>query len=501
MTTNGRLDVLLVNPGNRRQVYQVLADDLAAIEPPVWVGLIATYVRTQGLSVHILEANAEGLSPEEAAQRAVDINPVLTAVIVYGQQPSASTQTMPAAGDFCRAYKQLAPDRPVIMVGGHVASLPERTLQEEATDFVSSGEGPVTVVELAQALKSNETNLRKVHDLWFLEDGKIRRGPAAPLIRDIEGQMKGMAWDLLPMHLYRAHNWQTFGNLARQPYASMYTSLGCPFHCSFCCIQAPFKSGEAAAGFGENVNTYRYWSTPTVLDQIGYLVEKHGVRNFKFADEMFVLNPRHVATIAEGIVERGYDLNIWAYARVDTVRDDMVDKLKAAGFNWLAFGLESGSDRVRDGVDKRFEQDEIYHTLKKVRSAGINVVGNYIFGLPDDDMETMQQTLDLALDLNVEWGNFYSAMAYPGSQLYDFAVQQGWKLPPTWSGYSQHAVDTLPLPTKYLTAGEVLKFRDEAFLKYHTHPNYLAMIRQKFGEPTVEHIKDMASHRLVRNNI
>ena len=80
----------------------------------------------------------------------------------------------------------------------------------------------------------------------------------------------------------------------------------------------------------------------------------------------------------------------------------------------------------------------------------------------------MQRTLDLALDLNCEFANFYSAMAYPGSPLYEEAIRRGWRLPETWSGYSQHSVDTLPLPTRHISAGEVLSFRDRAFDTYFT---------------------------------
>ena len=180
------------------------------------------------------------------------------------------------------------------------------------------------------------------------------------------------------------------------------------------------------------------------------------MRNIKFADEMFVLNQRHVLGICDLIIERGYDLNIWAYARVDTVNDSMLDKLKRAGFNWLALGIEAADERVLTDVDKRYQVGEVYDTVRQIKGAGINIIGNYIFGLPEDTHETMQRTLDLALDLNCEFANFYSAMAYPGSPLYEQAVRNGWRLPDTWSGYSQHAVDTLPLPTRHLSAGEVL---------------------------------------------
>ena len=110
----------------------------------------------------------------------------------------------------------------------------------------------------------------------------------------------------------------------------------------------------------------------------------------------------------------------------------------------------------------------------------------------------MQETLDLALDLNCEFANFYSAMAYPGSQLYTLALKEGWKLPATWSGYSQHAVDTLPLPTRHLPAGEVIRFRDDAFHKYFTSPKYLALVEQKFGAKTLQHIRDMTTFKLER---
>jgi anaerobic magnesium-protoporphyrin IX monomethyl ester cyclase len=246
------------------------------------------------------------------------------------------------------------------------------------------------------------------------------------------------------------------------------------------------------------VNSYRFWSPTRVIEAIDVLVNKYGVRNIKFADEMFVLNVRHVSAICDLIVERGYDLNIWAYARIDTVKDGMLDKLKLAGFNWLAFGIEAASDRVLNDVDKRYEVKQVYDTIAKVRAAGINIIGNYIFGLPEDDLESMQQTLNLALELNTEFANFYSAMAYPGSALYSQAVANGWPLPQTWSGYSQHAVDTLPLPTKHLPAGEVLKFRDHAFHTYFTHPSYLSYVERRFGTETVAHIRDMSTHRLER---
>jgi len=503
MSTNDALDLVLINPGNPKQTYQSLAENkLTAIEPPVWAGLMASFVRLKGYSVAILDANALGLTPAEAVEQVANMNPVLTAVVVYGHQPSASTQNMPAASAATRALKERLPANHVLMLGGHVASLPERTLEEEACDYTCRGEGLDTLIDLIETLKANNAHdLSKVRGLCYQVDGKVLSNATGPLLKDLDNEMPAVAWDLLPMERYRAHNWHCFDGLVREPYAAIYTTLGCPYHCEFCCIQAPFKDGEKESGYKAETNSYRFWSPEVVMKQIDTLVKDYGVRNIKFADEMFVLTPKHVLGLCDLIIERGYDLNIWAYARVDTVQPNMIAKLKQAGFNWLAFGIESGNARVRDGVNKGIGQADIFETLEAVREAGIHVIGNYIFGLPEDDLDSMKDTLDLAIALNCEFANFYCTMAYPGSPLYSRAEHEGWKLPEAWSGYSQHSTDSLPLPTKYCSASEVIRFRDNAFQVYYNNPKYLESIRVKFGQETAQHIRDMASHKLVRDNV
>jgi radical SAM superfamily enzyme YgiQ (UPF0313 family) len=502
MTPSGKthLDLLLVNPGNRSRVFQSLGSALSAIEPPVWAGLMATTLRNRGFTVQILDTNAEGLTPEEAADIISDLKPFLTAIVVYGHQPSASTQNMPAVGDLCKALKAKGPDYPILLVGGHVAALPERTLREEEADFICDGEGPYTITELLQALKSKRPDLGKVAGLWYRDnEGHVRSAAyAAPLMKDLDREMPEIAWDLLPMEKYRAHNWHCFGGLSRTPYASFYTSLGCPYHCSFCCIQAPFRSGEKSLRLNKTVNSYRLWSPKTVINQIGVLVERYGVRNIKIADEIFVLHPTHVNDICDLIIQRGYDLNIWAYSRLDTIKEGMIEKMKRAGINWLAFGVEAASQRVRDDAGKGYGPEKALRIIEAVRAAGINVIGNFIFGLPEDNLDTLEETLGLALDLNCEFANFYCAMAYPGSRLYDQAIRNGWALPESWSGYSQHAIDTTPLPTRYLSAAEVLRFRDQAFQTYFSGQRYLDMISRKFGIETADQIREMTKHNLKR---
>ena len=222
------------------------------------------------------------------------------------------------------------------------------------------------------------------------------------------------------------------------------------------------------------------------------------MKNLKIVDELFVLKKSHYMTICKGIIERGLDLNIWAYARVDTVDPDDLEIMKKAGVNWLALGIESANPKVRDGATKNMRVNEIKKVVRMIQDAGIRVIGNYIFGLPDDTLETMQETLDMAVDLNCEFANLYSAMAYPGSKLYDIAIKEKWKLPESWGGFSQHSYDCLPLRNKQLSSAQILRFRDEAFDKYFSNPVYLNMLEEKFGRNVREHIEKIAAKKLKR---
>ncbi len=492
MNNDSRADVLIVSPGNNRVIYQDLATDYAAIEPPIWAALMANFLRRRSIEVAIADQEAEGLSLDQLLSRAEELKCKVAAIVVYGQQPSASTQNMTMSIEIAKAFRKNLPSVRTILIGGHVSALPRESLLESEADFVCQGEGPLTLEALLQLKDlSDETGLARVPGLWYRSQGRPAFAGECAVIpeKDLPSVLPGMAWDLLPMKAYRAHNWHCFENIHdRQPYASLYTSLGCPFRCTFCCINAPFSKPSI-----------RYWDPHFVITELDTLATKYGVRNIKIADEMFVLNEEHVMTLCDLIIERGYDFNFWAYARVDTVKDKFLDKLNRAGFRWLCLGIESGSKHVRDGVLKgRYKEDDIRTTVRHVKDAGINVLGNYIFGLPDDTYESMQDTLDLAVELNCEMANFYSGMAYPGSGLFQTAKQNGWALPGKWQDFSQHSYEQLPLPTEHLTAGEVLAFRDKAWQVYFTNPAWLNLVREKFGQDVVDHFAKLSQVTLRR---
>ena len=471
-------DVVLINPGASRTIYQNLSDDLSAIEPPTWVRMIAGWLIDKGFDVAILDQDAYRWTPEEVAEQVKKLNPRFVAIVVSGQQPSASTQQMTGASLLAKAIQGVKK----IMIGNHPSALPEMTLLEEDVDYVCDGEGPLTIAGIL-----NDKPFSSIPGLvWSTgTHGSVVHNLSAPLIPIDE--LHGDVWELLPMDKYRAHTWQCLDGSPRQPYASIYTTLGCPFKCSFCCINV-----------FQHSSTYRRRTPSKVVEQIKHLYQVYGVKTFKIADEMFVLDPSHYLPICEGLAELpfAHELNIWAYARIDTVKPETLSLMRRAGIRWLALGIESGSAHVRDGAIKSLDEDDIRNVVKTIQDADINVIGNFIFGLPDDTIESMQETLKLSKELNCEFANYYSAMPYPGSRLFDETRQED--LPKNWSGYSQHSADTTPLPTATLTSREVLEFRDNAFHSYFEDDRYLSMIHGKFGAKAVEHIKLMTATRLSR---
>jgi anaerobic magnesium-protoporphyrin IX monomethyl ester cyclase len=495
-----KLDVLFVHPNGAPIIYQELSKTYSAIEPPIWAALMANNARKNGWTTQLLDCEAEHLNAAQSANAIDTLDPRLVAIVIYGQQPSASTQNMAGTNALLAELKERYGRLKTVLIGLHPSAVSRQTLGDEQTDFVCQGEGPHTVNALLSINMNDTSQLATVPGLWYREDGKIVCTKPAPLIaqEDLAKELPGMAWDLLPMDKYRTSNWHAMtNNDERTPFASLYTSLGCPFKCSFCCINAPFGNNNLE-NWDYGRNKFRYWDPEYIIKEFEQL-HQMGIRNVKLADEMFVLYKNHFMKLCELLHERRYDFNIWAYARIDTVKEEYLETLKKAGVNWLALGIESGNTAVRKDVIKgKFTEVNIRDLVEKIQDHGINVIGNYIFGLPEDNFETMQDTLDLANDLNCEFANFYSAMAYPGSKLYLDAVEENWELPDTYVGFSQHSYETMPLPTKHIAAADVLKFRDEAFLKYYKNPTYLDMIENKFGLLTRNGIEDMTKIKLKR---
>jgi radical SAM superfamily enzyme YgiQ (UPF0313 family) len=180
----------------------------------------------------------------------------------------------------------------------------------------------------------------------------------------------------------------------------------------------------------------RFRSTALITATLEKLA-KLGVDTERISDEMFLLNRCHCEPLLNNIVERDPKLRTQTSSRVDTVRPAALDLFRRAGIGWLALGIKAGSRLLRKEVSKGFFQEvNIREICKTVCDADINVISNSIFGLPDDALAAMQQTLDLALELNTEMANMHAWQALPGSPIYRQAIRNGWKLPDSYAGCS-----------------------------------------------------------------
>ena len=193
---------------------------------------------------------------------------------------------------------------------------------------------------------------------------------------------------------------------------------------------------------------------------------------------------------------------MWAYASVATVDRPMLENMRSVGIKWLCYGFETGNNFIAKECGKTKSSsgwcDKIMEVAHITTEADIYINANWMFGFPTENYAQMQETLHVAQCINSEWVNMYTAMAYPGSRLYEEAKAKGVPLPKKWTEFSQFSVDSLPLPTEYRSGKEVLFFRDYAWNTYFTNPFYLDMIYRKFGEETVRHIVEMTQTKLER---
>jgi radical SAM superfamily enzyme YgiQ (UPF0313 family) len=503
------MDALFVNPDSSAKAYQELAKVYSAIEPPTWALLLAESCRSRGFEVGILDCDAERLTLNDSIARIEVLRPRLVVLVVYGQNPNSGTTNMSGALALARAIKDARLNTKVCFVGSHTSALPKEVLSQDCVDIVLLNEG---VYALHNLLRSNLAD-----DLSFIKGiGYKKREPGGFVVPTLNPpqsvvppdrmdlDLPGYAWDLLPyrkspLDLYRAHFWHAdFNHDKRTPFAAIYTSLGCSFACEFCMINIVNRVDNGDEIDASHSRGMRFWSPAWVSREMEKLALL-GVQTLRISDEMFFLNRRHYLPVLQSIVERGFEFNMWTYSRVDTVRHDALALFRQAGVNWLALGVEAGNQVVRQKVTKgSFRDVNIREICRTIRDAGINIISNYIFGLPDDNLETMQQTLDLALELNTEMANMYPCQALPGSPLYHLARKNGWKLPDSYEGYAFLSYECEPLPTKYLSAEEVLCFRDQAWQTYFSNHAYLELVERKFGLQQRKNVEEMAKIRLKR---
>jgi radical SAM superfamily enzyme YgiQ (UPF0313 family) len=507
------MDVVFINPSNASNLYQGLADKLSAIEPPTWALLLAESVRSRGFSTAIIDANAEKLTDQEILNRVLALNPRLISFVVYGQNVNAGTAGMAGATRTSKYIKNKLPESTISFFGSYIQALPKKALEDERSiDFGFTNEGVYALWNILK-LKFIDTNsIRNIKGIVWRDSESIIINPAEQVVptERMDTDLPGYAWDLLPykekpLDLYRAPMWHgEYSEEKRSPYAAIQTSLGCMFACSFCMINIVNRNDEEELGVAGNYSKMRFWSPEFIIKEFDKLAALD-VRTIRIVDEMFLLNRKYFVPLCELIASRSYakELRMWAYSRVDTIKNpDFLTLVRSAGIKWLCLGIESAERKVRLEISKgKFEDVDIKKVIKYVHDADIEVMANYIVGLPSENREMMQRTLDLSLELCTSGWNMYAAMALPGSALYRQAIENNYKMPESYEGFSFHSYETIPMPTEHLSAAEILAFRDEAFNLYHLDSKFLKRIKEKFGDKAVENIRQMTKIKLKRKII
>lgn len=519
-----KLDVLFINANSSKINYQQLSEKFSAIETPIWAGMLANHTRKNGFSTLILDCEALRIDTEDSAKLIVDLNPRLAVFVVQGQNPNDSTPKMEGCTATSKMVKELNSNQKILFVGPHVSALPRETLAfESSIDFIAQNEGVYTISNLLKiedledtlylskvkglGYRSKEFNIKNMNPLNLTEKELVKNSkiilndPEILVPKDLLSiDLPGIAWDLLPDPTkYRTSSWHSWTNDTNSsPFVSLYTSLGCPYQCSFCMINILNRTDNSPGIVSSDSNIYRQWDPEFIIKQFDKLAEM-GVKNIKIADELFLFNKKHFLKLSSLLKERDYGFNIWCYSRVDTCKKEYLEPLKEAGVNWLALGIENPDQVLRkDFVKGGFQEIRILDLIKEIQSADISVGGNYIFGLPPDTKESMQNTLNFALENFTEYVNFYPSQALPGSPLYKKAVEKGWKLPERYSGYSMLGYHTENLRNDQLTSEEILQFRDKAYDIYWSDARVLEKMKSKFGNKCIENLMETNKIKLKR---
>ncbi len=374
-----------------------LQTSLAGIEPPLWASLCASY-----MDADILDAEALNLSLDQTEYEIKRRHPDKIIIVVMGNNPS-------------------------------VSSTPKMPISEE----------------LASRLPFNKVFLTGIHPLAI--------GSKYQLIFQPFQGTPDIDWSKLPMDKYRAHNWHCLSGVPRSPYASVYTSLGCPYsNCYYCNIKTLYPDKK-----------FQLRPIPNVIKEIDTLVTRYHVKNIKFWDELFAFKEDRVLEICKGL--ESYDLNIWAYARLDTITEQMLKAMKRGGIQWLAYGFESVKDK------KFISRTE--DVIKMTKDAGISIIANFMFGLPGTTEDDDKASVEFAMKHLFEFVNFYTAYPYPGSAWYN-----------DW-------VKTNPQNIDFNQYHNISPFRKKAFNDYFTNPEYLSMLKAKWGQQAVKQIEFMLENQ------
>lgn len=397
--------ILLVNPPlvggvafTRQGRCQEREEVLGTTKPPYTLALAAALLRQQGVDVRLVDLTAEQQTTGSliGRLRAEGFTPDL---VVF---PS-TTPTLGADAREMAALKA-AFGSPLVCFGPHASTAPAESMSyAPEVDAMIVGEPEDAIVALASG---DRADFGAVPSVTWRRDGAVVPHTA-------RGSFAGFAsapapgWDLLDLRRYRLP-------MVNAPYVIVETSRGCPYSCDFCV--APIHQGHK----------FRERSAAALVDEIAWAQQTFGVRYFYLWGDTVTLNQKTFSAFCEELIARKLDVRWFGNARADNLTDPaFVHRLRRSGCWMLAMGIESSSPEIRKDMVKRLEEQKVRTAFANLRDAGIKSFAFFIFGYPGDTPESMRATADYALELDPDFANFYPAVPYPGTALYDKVRQLG----------------------------------------------------------------------------
>ena len=421
----------------------------ASLNPPLGLAYVAAYLRKSGHECRIVDGIAEPRPLDAFTKMAGGYDVIgITALSSYAVRVI----------ELMRALKANADCAPVVVGGPHATVLPE-SLLERGADYAVIGEGEAAMAELVAHLSSGSPPLREIRGLAFFENGACVRTGAREDISPLD-EVPLPARDLLPMHLYRT----SVARASRQPSHSMLASRGCPGVCSFCDKRT----------FGSRI---RAFSPARIVEEFFLLRDKYGARDVSLWDDNFVTDREVALAVCEELRRRGFDATWSAEARIDAVNRDTLAALRDAGCTFVAYGIESGSQRVLDHINKRLTKEGIRETIRMTKEAGLAIRGYYMFGFPTETLEEMEETLQFALELDVDVATFTLFLPLPGTLEYRRALETGTFPDPEYYLHRILPEFNFPDAASYvpdgMTAEGLLAFHRKAYDRYYLRPSFL----------------------------
>jgi len=427
-----------------------------AIVAPLGLAYIASYVRSKGVNVELLDATALDIDDEILRYIIKSINPCLVGI-------TSNTSTFGAVINIANIVKDVNPESITLVGGRHATALTEQTLNVKSIDFVGIGEGEVTTYELAKLILDNASfDAKNVAGLaWLGNEHEVCKSNSRQLLNNLD-ELPYPAYDLLPIEKYRVSiKWYN-----RSPVATMVTSRGCPYKCTFCDIQT--ISGRSV----------RYRSTENIINEIKSLINNFGTKEILFYDDTFTLNMKRTHEICDAIIAEQLNITWCCLSRVNCVDLELLKKMKKAGCHMISYGLETGSEQMLASVDKATTLAQAEEAIHLTKQVGIRSTGSFVFGLPGETVETMRETIEWAKKVDPTFAIFFRAIPFVGTPLHTYLVNEGlYSNSDNWENYLQtFTAPAYEIPT--ISSTEVMLNMENAWKEFYLRPSKIIEIIQ-----------------------